>query len=66
MKYKIGYYDLFKKDPVNKTGSLFGRLKIVEDCCHKIMNLKVYNIYGLKPQEYYVKFSKEQKELINE
>lgn len=55
MKYE-GFYDVYKSN-----GDFVKKIKLVELTCIKIINIKVFNLFGLKPNEFYLKKSKEQK-----
>ena len=51
---KQGTYDVF-----NSAGEFKGRVKLIEDCCEKLLNIKINSLYGLKQDEYFLKLSKE-------
>lgn len=51
---KQGTYDVY-----DSHGNFKGRLKLIEDCCDKLLNIKVDGLYNLKPNEYFLKLSKE-------
>jgi len=56
MKYKqYVVLEIFKRD-----GTKVGELRPIEDMCDKLLSLKVYNIFGLGKNDYYVKTKKGQ------
>ena len=54
---KAGFYDVHKS-----TGEFVKRIKLTEDACEKIINIKINNLFDLKPTEYYLKRSKNQED----
>jgi hypothetical protein len=55
LKYE-GFYDVYKSN-----GEFVKKINLIEATCIKIINIKVYNLFNLKPNEFYLKKSKEQK-----